>query len=147
MTAFEYDSLADLFEAGSKVCDIFEPFKDEKVGPGLQTIIDAGRFPFYTEGMAYYQVVHDFVTEWLARSAEGASDVYALAFYEALVSISWWSSRTASLGCGNHCTRAVLYANLSFLQRYRWILQRAWRTKYPPTHLTISLTLLPNSYG
>eukprot|EP00978_Attheya_sp_CCMP212_P016932 scaffold44736_cov62-Attheya_sp.AAC.4 len=83
-TAFTFDSLFELFESSYKSCNIFEPFVDQKISEDLKQMSDAGNFPMHSDGVAYYNVVRDFVREWLELAGDSAKDTYADEFYKEL---------------------------------------------------------------
>ena len=71
-TAFTYDAILKVFDTGYKLSNIFEPFPERKVGPELKKMCDRGEFPFYTEGSAWFNVVKNFVKEWLKEAGDAA---------------------------------------------------------------------------
>ena len=76
-----YDALSSMFDTFFEDSTIFEPFGKRTFSPALQALSDAGRFPYISEGVAYYNIVEDFVRQWLVQSGELAIDEYALTFY------------------------------------------------------------------
>jgi len=82
---FEYEGgLKDIFQLSWETSNIFEPFKTRRINPALQELVDANRFPFVSQGIAYYELVEEFVRAWLNESGDQASDNYAMAFYESM---------------------------------------------------------------
>lgn len=80
-TGFKYSALEDLFDAGYKASNIYEPFADHKVCPALKKLSDEGKFPYLSEGIAYFELVRSFVREWLDASGDAVSDDAAKGFY------------------------------------------------------------------
>lgn len=80
-SGFKYDALQDLFDAGYKASNIYEPFADHKVSPALKNLSDEGKFPYLSEGIAYFELVRSFVREWLDESGDAVSDDAAKGFY------------------------------------------------------------------
>jgi len=82
---FEYEGgLKNIFQYSWDTSNIFEPFKTRRINPALQELVDANRFPFVSQGIAYYELVEEFVREWLNESGDQASDTYAMEFYEGM---------------------------------------------------------------
>lgn len=82
VTGFKYKSMKDMFDAYYKASNIFEPFVDRKVSSAVQELSDKGKFPYLSEGIAYYKVVHEFVNEWLDAADYRKVDAAAKAFYD-----------------------------------------------------------------
>lgn len=80
----KYSSMVDVFEHSYKSCTIFEPFADRKYNSAVEELIDEDKFPFASQGKAYYEIVRDFVKDWISNCAEAASDAEAMAFYNAV---------------------------------------------------------------
>ena len=80
-SGFKSNALKDLFDAGYKASNIFEPFADHKVSPALKKLSDEGKFPCLSEGIAYFELVRSFVREWLDESGDAVSDDFAKGFY------------------------------------------------------------------
>jgi len=80
-TAFEYSGMKKLFDMAFEDCTIFEPFPDRRYNGALQKLIDEGKLPYVTQGIEYYEIVRNFVSEWLERAGDAASDSQARAFY------------------------------------------------------------------
>ena len=83
-TAFTYPALVKVFEEAYKTSDVFEPFCDKKITPELQALCDQGKFPYYSEGNAFFEIVRTFVKGWLAKSGPASSDDATKAFYAEL---------------------------------------------------------------
>jgi hypothetical protein len=66
---------------GVRRCNIFEPFPDRDIGPNLKNLSQQGKFPYHSDGVAYFSVVREFVQKWLKQSGDAARDEYARAFY------------------------------------------------------------------
>ena len=85
-TAFTAPGLADVFEqcvGGSK---IFQPFPEQEFGEELQKLADEGKFPYRSEGLAWYKVVEEFVTEWVTEAGiEQVLDDQGQSFYQDIV--------------------------------------------------------------
>ena len=80
----KYSSMVDVFEHSYKSCTIFEPFADRIYNSALQELIDGDKFPFASQGKAYYEIVREFVKDWISNCGEAASDAQAIAFYNAV---------------------------------------------------------------
>ena len=74
-----------MFDSGYTTSNIFEPFPDRAVGVELQKMCDTGDFPFFTQGSAWFNVVKDFVTEWIHGAGDAALDEHAMEFYQDMV--------------------------------------------------------------
>lgn len=83
-SGFTYESLQEIFQFSRDTSDIFKPFKKRAVNPALQALVDAGLFPFISQGLLYYKVVESFVLHWLSAAGDLAKDDQALAFYESV---------------------------------------------------------------
>jgi len=83
-TGFKYKSMQDIFDAYYSASNIFEPFVDRKVCSAVQQLSDEGKFPYLAEGNAYYEVVHEFVRQWLDAADYGTADAAAKTFYDAV---------------------------------------------------------------
>ena len=88
MSGFSYKAITEVFESGVKDCIHFHPFGKRDLIPELQELSDTGRFPFHSEGNAYYNIVRDFVASWIKKSGAAASDEMAKEFYEELRDVS-----------------------------------------------------------
>ena len=49
--------------------------------PELLEMSANGKLPYHSEGVEYYNIVENFVREWLNEAGYGATDLYAEAFY------------------------------------------------------------------
>ncbi|CAB9509299.1 expressed unknown protein [Seminavis robusta] len=85
---YDYTAMVDLFEHSYTSCNVFEPFPKRKLLPELEELAQAGKFPYWTQGKAYYEIVQAFVTEWMEQAEASASgsttDDHAKAFYESI---------------------------------------------------------------
>ena len=57
-----------------KGCKIFEPFPRWKIGDGLKSLAEQDMFPYYSDGVAYYNVCESFVKDWLSAAGSAAYD-------------------------------------------------------------------------
>ena len=90
-TGFTYSSMTKIFDAAYVSSNAFEPFPERKINPALMELVNEGKFPFVSEGIEYYQVVEDFVRDWIAKAGEAnIMDAQGMMFYEGM--------REASLG-------------------------------------------------
>ena len=90
-SAFTYSSMTKLFDAAYVSSNAFEPFPERNINPPLTKLVDEGKFPFVSEGIEYYQVVEDFVRDWVAKAGEdNIMDPQGMMFYKGM--------REASLG-------------------------------------------------
>jgi len=87
-TAFTYDSMKKVFDSAYLSSNIFEPFPDREVNPDLVDLSDQGKFPFLSEGIAYYQVVEEFVRDWMSKAGDTGLDDQAKSFYEGMREVS-----------------------------------------------------------
>eukprot|EP00978_Attheya_sp_CCMP212_P002945 scaffold6057_cov66-Attheya_sp.AAC.5 len=81
-TAFTFDSLLKVFESSYKGCNIFQPFTEQSIGPDLKKMSDDGKFPMYADGVAYFNVVHEFVREWMETAGDSVYDDDADNFFQ-----------------------------------------------------------------
>lgn len=69
-----------------KECSIFQPFPEQEFGNELEKLANEGKFPYRSEGLAYYKIVEEFVTEWIAHAGtEQVFDEQGKAFYQDIV--------------------------------------------------------------
>lgn len=87
-TAFEYPEFVKVFEHTYRTSTAFMPFGEREMIPELQKLSDDGKFPVWSEGKAYYDLVFAFTKKWVAASGDAASDEYAKAFYEELQTLN-----------------------------------------------------------
>jgi len=80
----EYESVQAIFDMSYEQSNIYEPFADRELDPVIQKMSDSGKFPYVTEGKAFFEIVRNFVREWLLKAGDAASDDQALAFYNAV---------------------------------------------------------------
>lgn len=92
-TSLLHRSVALTYKAMEKVFDMsytesiaYQPFPErvEKLNPALKKLADEGKFPYATDGLAYFEVVKAFVGEWLDKAGDAALDKQATAFYDAM---------------------------------------------------------------
>jgi hypothetical protein len=83
-SGFVYPSLKGVFDFSYTTCNIYEPFSDREYNPALQKLSDDGKFPYISEGVAYFDIVRGFVREWLGNAGSAISDSHAMEFYEAV---------------------------------------------------------------
>jgi hypothetical protein len=83
-TAFTFDSLLKVFESSYKACNIFQPFTEQAIGPDLKKMSDEGKFPMYADGVAYFNVVREFVREWMETAGDSVNDDHANNFFRQL---------------------------------------------------------------
>jgi len=84
-TGFTYNSMKEIFDASYQASNIFEPFGDRKVSSSIQKLSDEGKFPYLSEGIAYFQIIRAFVQQWLNIADMGVDDaVAAKSFYDAV---------------------------------------------------------------
>jgi len=84
-TGFTYNSMKEIFDASYQASNIFEPFNDRKVSSTIQKLSDEGKFPYLSEGIAYYNIIRAFVQEWLNTADVGTYEaVAAKNFYDAV---------------------------------------------------------------
>jgi hypothetical protein len=81
-TAFTFDSLLKVFESSYKGCNIFQPFTEQSIGPDLKKMSDDGKFPMYADGVAYFNVVREFVREWMETAGDSVYDNHADNFFQ-----------------------------------------------------------------
>jgi hypothetical protein len=82
-SAFTYPSMKKIFDSAYLASNAFEPFPERKVNSALMELVDQGKFPFVSEGIEYYQIVEDFVRDWIARAGEeNVMDPQGKMFYE-----------------------------------------------------------------
>ncbi len=63
----------------------YQAFPEREVkNPAVKKIAAAGEFPYLTEGCEYFEIVRDFVKDWLKNAGDEASDKFALNFYNAM---------------------------------------------------------------
>ena len=80
-----YSSLQKVFEISFETCKVFEPFPDREVWNKVQELSVAGKFPYLNEGKDFYEIVREYVTEWLSEAGdEAALDDKAMTFYEGM---------------------------------------------------------------
>lgn len=82
-TGFTYESMKEIFDASYKQSNIFEPFGGRKVCSSVKKLSDEGKFPYLSEGIAYYKIIYEFVQEWL-NTADMGADVPTKNFYDAV---------------------------------------------------------------
>lgn len=80
--ALEYGSLRELFEMAYTECNIYQPFIDHTLAPEIEALCEEDKFPYVTQGRAYWKIVHKFVTAWIAKSGDAAHDTQAMVFYK-----------------------------------------------------------------
>ena len=79
-------SLLELYEKSMKGTKIFQPFPEQEFGTELQMLADEGKFPYRSEGVAWYKIVEEFVTDWIKRARiENVLDDPGKAFYNGVV--------------------------------------------------------------
>ena len=84
-TAFTFSSIVDLFVAGFQASNIFEPFPAQKISSDLKKMSNEGNFPYYAEGVSWFEIVRSFVSEWFNKAGSYAlEDNYAEAFFRKL---------------------------------------------------------------
>ena len=84
-TALQYTAMVDLMEQAKLDCNIFQPFDERPVGPGLQQMANDGKFPYLSDGLAYYQIVQAHVDAWFVKAGTDAvTDAQAQEFYAAI---------------------------------------------------------------
>ena len=85
-SAFTETGLSKVFESSVEGSNIFQPFPEQEFGPELQKLADDGKFPYRSEGMEYYKIVEEFVTEWIDNAGiEQVLDEQGKAFYQDIV--------------------------------------------------------------
>lgn len=83
-SGLEYPSLNEIFDLSYVQSTIYQPFGKTKFSAALTKLSEKGQFPYIKEGQEYYQIIESFVTEWLNKAGNEASDEYAMKFYEAM---------------------------------------------------------------
>ncbi|GFH44117.1 predicted protein [Chaetoceros tenuissimus] len=77
--------MRQVFDNSYETSDGYEPFSKREIkNPAVQKLADEGKFPYLTEGCEFYDLTRNFVTEWMEKAGDEASDEYALEFYEAM---------------------------------------------------------------
>mmetsp|Transcript_7542 Transcript_7542/g.9778 ORF Transcript_7542/g.9778 Transcript_7542/m.9778 type:complete len:611 (+) Transcript_7542:121-1953(+) len=87
-TSFTYPALQKVFEEAWKTSNCFEPFCNKKLIPELQALSDEGKFPYFTEGNAYFASVRTFVQKWIDAAGTSWNDDATQAFYAELQSMN-----------------------------------------------------------
>ncbi len=82
----EYEGgVKDIFEASYTGSLAYAPFPDRHIkNPAVKKIAAAGGFPYLTEGIEYFEIVREFVRDWLEHSGDASMDEYAVNFYNAM---------------------------------------------------------------
>jgi len=80
----KYSSMQAVFDSAFKESIVYEPYADRKVDPGLKKLSDEGKFPYISEGVAYFEIVRTFVKKWMAKAGDACKDEHALEFYNAM---------------------------------------------------------------
>lgn len=83
-SGFTYDSMKLVFDGAYTSCNAYEPFPDREINSALRGLSEEGKFPYWSEGVAYFEIVRSFVREWLEQAGAAATDQYAKAFYSAI---------------------------------------------------------------
>lgn len=85
LSAFTYESLIKVYDIAYLSSNAFEPFPQRKVSPDLMELVEQGKFPFVSEGIEYYQIVEEFVRDWISKAGEqNIVDHFGRSFYEAM---------------------------------------------------------------
>lgn len=79
-----FEGVEQLLEYCVATSHIYEPFKDWYVNPSLNESVANGTFPFYSQGVVFYEIVEEFVTNWIAEGGDTSVDEDGVAFYDAL---------------------------------------------------------------
>lgn len=84
-TNFSYKGMRQVFDNSYETSDAYEPFSKREIkNPAVEKLADEGKFPYLTEGREFYDLTRNFVTEWMEKAGDEASDEHALEFYEAM---------------------------------------------------------------
>jgi hypothetical protein len=81
---FTYDAMEKIFDISYEGSNVFEPFPDRPVNEELVELSENNKFPFLSEGIAYYEIVKELVVQWMSNAEEAGTDSYAVAFYNAM---------------------------------------------------------------
>ena len=75
-----------VFEQSIQQSEIFRPFPEREFGESLEKLADEGKYPYRSEGKAWYKIVEKFVTEWITNAGiENVLDDQGTAFYQDIV--------------------------------------------------------------
>lgn len=80
--ALEFESMQEVFDMAYTECNIYKPFPDHALAPEIKALCEENKFPYITQGKAYWYIVHKFVSAWITKSGDVARDQQAMAFYE-----------------------------------------------------------------
>jgi hypothetical protein len=79
--ALEYDAMEAVFDMSYEQCNIYQPFPDHELAPEIEQLSKEGKFPYISQGRAYWKLVQKFVSSWIDASGDAAEDDQALLFY------------------------------------------------------------------
>jgi hypothetical protein len=84
-SAFTFEAITKLFFSSYVESNIFQPFPNQPIGEDLKKLSDQGSFPYYAEGLAWFDIVRIFVSEWFEKAGDKSlEDEYAVSFFRAL---------------------------------------------------------------
>lgn len=82
-SALTVESINKLFLIGYTQSNIFQPFPQQPIGEELKKLSEEGKFPYHSEGVAWFEIVHAFVTEWIDKAGDSSlEDSYAKKFFQ-----------------------------------------------------------------
>jgi len=79
--ALEYDSMEAVFDMSYEQCRIYQPFPDHELAPEIEQLSNEGKFPYISQGRAYWKLVQKFVSSWIDSSGDAVEDHQAMMFY------------------------------------------------------------------
>lgn len=89
---FTQEGMETIFDASYKASVQFQPFPEQfnNFNEDVQAMskADGYKFPYASDGIRYYDVVSEMVTEWIENAGDAALDVYAKNFYDGMVQAS-----------------------------------------------------------
>jgi len=81
---FTWEGVIQAYDFSYATSNIFQPFPQRQVNSQLFDLSNENRFPFLSEGIAYYQIVEAFVKDWMENAGDFGRDALAIAFYNAM---------------------------------------------------------------
>lgn len=79
---FTYKGMQNVFDMSYEQCTIYQPFPERELAPEIQKLAADGKFPYVTEGIAFWKIIKKFVQKWANASGPAFYDRASMYFYE-----------------------------------------------------------------